>query len=61
MIHLTAPDGTPIAVNPFHVFAVIPLGEKGSRVIASRGAAIEVTESMLQVMRAVKRWTKDGE
>ncbi len=35
MIHLTRSDGLPIAVNPFHIFAIEPLGEKGCRILAS--------------------------
>ncbi len=59
MIHLTRSDGLPIAVNPFHIFAIEPLGEKGCRILASGGGSIEVAESMLQVMKMVKRWTRN--
>jgi hypothetical protein len=59
MIYLSLDDGTPITVNPFHVFVIEPLGDKGCRLIASGGATYEVAESMLQVAKAIKRWTKN--
>lgn len=59
MIHLSLPDGTPVAVNPFHVFAIEPRGQ-GCLITASGGATIQVGETMMQVQKLVKRWTKDG-
>lgn len=61
MIQLTLHDGTPVIVNPFHIFAVEASGENGCSIIASGGAAIEVAESMLQVEKAIRRWTKGAE
>jgi uncharacterized protein YlzI (FlbEa/FlbD family) len=60
MIHLTLHDGSPVIVNPFHIFTIESLGESGCTIVASGGATIEVTESMLQVEKAIRRWTSGG-
>jgi uncharacterized protein YlzI (FlbEa/FlbD family) len=57
MIHLTLHDGTPVIVNPFHIFVIEALGESGCSIIANGGATIEVTESMLEVEKAIRGWT----
>ena len=59
MIRLTLDDGTPVAVNPFHIFAVKPV--EGGSFIMANGGAITVRETMDEVETAVKNWTKDKE
>jgi uncharacterized protein YlzI (FlbEa/FlbD family) len=60
MIHLTLHDGTPVIVNPFHIFSVEALGESGCTIVASGGATVEVTESLDLVEIAIRRWTSGG-
>lgn len=57
MIHLTLEDGTPVAINPLHIFAVKPV-EGGSFIMANGGGALTVKESVSQIETAVKRWLK---
>jgi uncharacterized protein YlzI (FlbEa/FlbD family) len=59
MIHLTLFDGTPIIINPFHIFAIKPV-EGGSFITASGGGSITVKETPSQIETAVKRWTVSG-
>jgi len=45
MIKLTLEDGTPVAINPMHIFAVKPV-EGGSFIMANGGGVLTVRETL---------------
>jgi hypothetical protein len=60
MIRLTAPDGSPIAINPMQIFSISHIGEAGigCAIWSAYAARHEVKESYEVVMKRVAEWGK---
>jgi hypothetical protein len=53
-LKLTHSSGTEIYINPLQVRAVLPQGEKGSRLVFDPAHEINVKEDTLRVMEALR-------